>query len=130
MTELERKAYNDAYRQKYVNFVLLPCRRNFKPDCDRRTKFGKMVDKFYHLIEIQNADELRTKHKERVSNSWYFIPLFSQPLIKDWINNRHLIKKIWDDHLNFGLRNHWAKTDTDFRFIKILKKYEERRNRK
>lgn len=124
MTELERKAYADAYYQKYRNEVILFYRTGEVCRADRRTRYGKLVVNFYAKIKITDKDKLIDKRKARLKlqKEGNFTPLFETPLVKDWRNNKWYCDHIYPDHLNFGQRNHWAKTATDYRFLRILRR--------
>lgn len=96
--------------------------------CDMRTK----VDKTYFDFVKRNVDvklldfqelkkEIRNKIRSRNENKWEFISIFQTPFVKDYINNKKDLRRVFSDRLSFSNgRNHWAKNTTDYNLLDIL----------
>lgn len=92
------------------------------PKVDKRTKVGKLaLEMIYKLEKTYNFEEVREKKKLRNLNRVKpFTNILSRPLVKDYINNKHSLKKVHENRLEFYGRNHWAKDELDLRILKKL----------
>lgn len=92
---------------------------------DFRFNFDRAVwayMKSHPLSESQKA-EILAKKKERAKNkNWQFQNVLSNPLVKDFKNNRHSLSYIDEHRLCFHGRNHWAKNNFDRKILSILLK--------
>lgn len=93
---------------------------------DRRYNFNKEVLAYIakHKAEI-DKDIILAKRKERFNNKKQpFTNILSNPLVKDFKNNRFDLKSISNEGLHFiGGRNHWAKNSLDFKVLGVLKTF-------
>lgn len=115
--QAEKIAYN-YLRQKAIS-------KFAKLKVDRRTKVGKLALKMiYELEKTYDFEGVKNKHKQRViQKPKPYKNILQNPIVKDYINNRHKLKQILNDRLLFwGGRNHWAKNETDLRILNILRK--------
>lgn len=116
-TTVEKIAYN-YLRQKAIS-------KFAKLKVDRRTKVGKLALKMiYELEKTYDFEGVKNKRKQRENQKPEpFKNILQNPIVKDYINNRHKLKQILNDRLLFwGGRNHWAKNETDLRILSILRK--------
>lgn len=91
---------------------------------DRRTKVGKlaleMVCEIEKTFDFEKAYRKRKERREKKVKP--FLNILGRPIVKDYLNNKHQIKAIHKDRIDFFGRNHWAKDATDFKIIEILMK--------
>lgn len=91
---------------------------------DKRTRVGKLALEMIYKIEKDfDFDGVRQKITERIKlKNSTFSNVFTNPIVKDYINNKNNIKTIHRDRIQFfNGRNHWAKSETDLRILKILR---------
>lgn len=111
-----------AYKYLYgINHIVI--NKPFK--YDKRTTLGKEANTIVQslkktidrdmILKIKSKRAAQKLIKETVS-------IFNQPLVKDYINNKHYIKAIHQDRIEFYSRNHWAKNDKDLKILQILSK--------
>lgn len=111
-------AYN-YLRQKAIS-------RFAKLKVDKRTKVGKLaLEMVYKLEKTYDFEEVKNKRKQRHNQKPEpYKNILQNPLVKDYINNRHNLKQVLNDRLVFwGGRNHWAKNETDLKILNILRKW-------
>lgn len=113
----------------YWQNVLAKARDNNLPlyRLDMRKSFDRVVgikvnnlllsDKFKQDVEIAKRNIAKRQKKEKFKN------VLNNPLVKDYIKNKKDIVAIYSDHINFGVRNHWAKCPMDIKILRILKNY-------
>lgn len=114
--QAEKIAYN-YLRQKAIS-------RFAKLRVDRRTRVGKLaLQMIYEMEKTYDFEGVKNKRKQRENQKPEpFKNILQNPLVKDYINNRYKIKHILDNRLVFwGGRNHWAKSETDLRILRVLK---------
>lgn len=94
---------------------------------DRRTKVGKLALKMVAEIEKDyNFTEVKEKVKQRRENKREITNVLNTPIVKDYFNNKHCIKQIREDRLVFfNGRNHWAKTEQDYKILKTLRRWQQ-----
>lgn len=97
---------------------------------DKRTKWGKLVTKFFkedkfNLTQEEYNTILAKRKARREYKNWKrdrVVSIFDEPLYKDWKANKyHIVVEC--NRLKDGIRNHWAKNQHDRKILEILKKY-------
>lgn len=99
-----------------------------KVKLDRRYNRNKAIMRFLRENALSESEKERITQlrRERVLNRKIkpFIKIKDNPMVKDYLNNKKDLKKVFDSHLWFyGNRNHWAKNEKDVKILKILMKY-------
>ena len=115
--QAEKIVYN-YLRQKAIN-------TGAKLRVDKRTKVGKLaLQMVYELEKTFDFEEAKNKRKQRHNQKPKpFTNILKNPIVKDYINNKHSIKQILNNRLVFwGGRNHWAKSETDLKILQIFKR--------
>lgn len=86
---------------------------------DRRTKVGKlaleMVCEIGKTFDFEKAYRKRKERREKKVKP--FLNILGRPIVKDYLNNKHQIKAIHKDRIDFFGRNHWAKDDMDLKIL-------------
>lgn len=128
-------------RKLYYNYLVRNIRNIFVnkdtslPHLDMRFNRNRdIMSEFSKLLQKSDFDNIcrygRQKYVSRIRNKPYiFGNILNNPIVVDYFESRHYLVKIYPDHLNFGTRNHWAKSETDIKILAILaknfKKYKE-----
>lgn len=99
---------------------------NFYKSFDRRRNEDKQAlaaFEAYRKKQNEWADvaSYLEKRKKRLSNRFVFTPIAQNGMWLDYKRNKPL--KVYADHLNFGQRNHWASTPTDYNVLRVAMKY-------
>lgn len=122
---LTRQEVSMATRIAYSHLVEKSIYRGAKLRIYKRTRVGKLaLEMIYKLEKDFDFEKVRQKKIERVKlKNSTFSNVFTNPIVKDYINNNSSIKSIYNDRIHFwGGRNHWAKNELDKRILKILKR--------
>ena len=93
---------------------------------DRRFNFNKdvLAYVFTHQLSERRKAEVLAKRKERAkAKAAAPLSIFQLPILKDYLANKQNLRAIYDTHLAFYNRNHWAKTPQDKRILAVLKKH-------
>ena len=102
-----------------------------QPRHDQRYKFNREAEAAARdIIAARGFDGInsdRTKHRERVrakvADERRPLNVLALPIVRDYMQNRHHLRRVCADRLDFSGRNHWAKDDRDRRALAILAKY-------
>ena len=98
------------------------------PRHDQRYKFNREAEAAARdIIAAKGFDGLRKdreKHSERVrakvADERRPLNVLALPIVRDYCENRHHLRRVCADCLDFSGRNHWAKDDRDRRALAIL----------
>lgn len=94
---------------------------------DKRTKLSRLQTNY--LIALKgsvNKEEIILKRKERAQRKpTPFKNIFNNPLVIDLTLNLFYVKHFYENYVNFGHRNHHAKSVKDIRIIQIFKNKKE-----
>jgi len=102
---------------------------------DHRFCFDNEVEREYWVI-VRNrnyyadARMMQDKRKERMQNrkGCEFVGILQNPIVIDWQkHHRFHSHRVYADHISWGVRNHWAKSEKDVRILGIFIKYEKNR---
>lgn len=122
-TKTEIKTANKiAYQHIYgINGLLF----NRKFSFDKRTRIGHLANSIVVSKKINDADKreiILLKKQRSLNKKTTSVSILELPLVKDYINNKGMIKFINDDRINFYGRNHYAKNAKDYSILAILRK--------
>jgi hypothetical protein len=116
-----KTATREAYRLIMNPSNLLMQRR---PKLDMRYTFSRQVLAEINRIKF-NRNEVIKKRKARRLNKYTFSNVLHNPIVRDYFTNKSKLIAIAPDRLIFSGRNHWAKSESDFKILKILNRYYE-----
>ena len=99
-----------------------------QPRHDQRYKFNREAEAAARdIIAARGFDGIRKDretHRERVrakvADERRPANVLALPIVIDYRNNRHHLRRVCADRLDFSGRNHWAKDDRDRRALAIL----------
>ncbi len=124
--ELQKKALKIAYNYCFNKYEILKNRvsPNRKINLDRRYKVNQLAINYIKKIRATiDFTEIRLLQKERrirlLNNQ---CNILQNHIVKDWIENKNMVKSIDDEKISFYGRNHWAKNDRDVKILEILSK--------
>lgn len=123
-TDFEKKQ-----AKKMANYYLFSTQnillgKSFK--YDRRTRIGYLAAQIVRKNQLSSEQKKQILEKRKIR----FLrkpqnekTIFETPILKDYMINKHNLKGVYENRLEFWNRNHWAKSNTkDFRILAILKK--------
>lgn len=98
------------------------------PRHDQRYKFNREAEQTARdIIARKGFDGIRKDretHRERtrakVAEERRPLNVLALPIVSDYRENRHQLRRVCADRLDFYSRNHWAKDDRDRRALAIL----------
>ncbi len=131
MAKFKEKEVWKAVVKLYWMNVVSKARDNNLPHyrLNMRKSFDRVVGiKVYNLVKSDKFRldvEIAKRNIEKRKKPKTFQNVLQNPLVKDYIKNKN-IAKVYDDHIDFGVRNHWAKDEQDLKILKILKKWKEK----
>jgi len=116
---MENKARDIALRLIFNNLG-----RFDRIKLDMRFSFNKEVGKFLELLKISEDEKTRInrlRSDRRKSRRLPFQNVLSNPIVRDYLSNKHHLLDVRPDHLYFiGHRNHWAKNNFDRKILSVL----------
>jgi hypothetical protein len=100
------------------------------PRHDQRYKFNREAEQAARDIVrakgfagIQSDREKhRARVRARVEDERRPANWLALPIVRDYRENRHHLRRVCADRLDFSGRNHWAKDDRDRRILAVLAK--------
>lgn len=120
MRTTEQQAKSMAYKYFFSrNHIVL----QRKPKFDMRYNVSKRAMSIYiDLCNTVNVNEVRLLQIKRAAlkKNTSPISIFEQPIVRDYMNNKPVY--VYPDRLSFGLRNHWAKNEKDFKILNVLRR--------
>lgn len=101
------------------------------PRHDQRYKFNREAEAAARdIIRAKGFDGIRKdreKHRARVrakvEEERRPLNILAAPIVRDYRQNRHELRRVLADRLDFYGRNHWAKDDRDRRALAILARH-------
>ena len=94
------------------------------PSLDRRYNFNREVVAEFN--RITKAHDIEADHARHIARRRLAMTtsdnIKAAPLVRDYYANRHQLRRVCAERLEFYGRNHWAKNDRDRRILAILAK--------
>jgi len=124
---MKKTAKSEALRimAQIVGFSARLSPRNFK--LDMRFNFNREVVAAMkaNALTAQQVDEVRAKRQDRRKRKVQrFKNILQNPLILDYLSNKHQLNHIGPNGLHFySNRNHWAKDNRDRKILEVLQKH-------
>lgn len=102
---------------------------------DHRFCFDNEVEREYWKVMLKHdyykdARMMQDKRKERMQNrkGCEFVGILQNPIVIDYLkHHKYHSHRLYDTHINWGVRNHWAKNEKDERILQIFIKHEKNR---
>ena len=100
---------------------------------DHRFCFDIEVEREYWKVMLKHdyykdARMMQDKRKERMQNrkGCEFVGILQNPIVIDYLKHHKFHShKLYDNHISWGSRNHWAKNEKDERILQIFIKHEK-----
>lgn len=125
--QVKRKALRIVCNRSFIATRAYLAPSNKKLYLDMRYNFDKAVfAEVKRLCKVFDFDEIERKQVARARNRIYNTPVTwrNSPLWIDYQKNKYELKHVTDTRLIFySGRNHWAKTPTDLKILKVIAKH-------
>ena len=101
------------------------------PRHDQRYKFNREAEAAARdIIERKGREGItrdrethRARTRRKVEEERRPRNILAAPLVRDYMQNRHELRRVCVDRLDFYGRNHWAKDDRDRRILAVLARH-------
>ncbi len=116
-----KKAEKIAYQALYSTYNM---RMNVRFRYDARTRVGSLSAAIYYTEEGKlNKVAIYNKRRKRIANKpEEYTNILNNKIYNDWKKNKSQAQ-VYNNHIRFQGRNHWAKNTEDLKVLSIIKKY-------